>query len=282
MLTDQQKNQYLELLGVKEELAPTFETLDKLTLLHQYTVPFETVTLHRGGMRPCLDIDLIFDKVITRRLGGYCFELNKLFMELLTSLGFNARPVLSRAVRGRDYLMPINHRGMIVHLDDATCSVDVGFGGPMPAGALLLSPDAEQLIHDETFVARKADYAWWKIERLTKAGKDLYDDNVPVRRQVELELCSARVEEIDFDALNAMTASPGTLFRDHEICNRRVPGGYCSLMDNKLTIRQGGEKRVIELPDAAAVDAALAEYFGMTGISDWIETERARRAALEA
>lgn len=279
MLTETQTKQYLELLGFEGTPDPNFDTLDKLTLLHQYAIPFETVTLHRGGMRPCLDVDVVFDKVVTRRLGGYCFELNKLFMELLLTLGFNARPVLCRAVRGRDSRMPINHRGMIVHLEEGSCSVDVGFGGPMPAGALFLNSGVEQQIHGELYVAQKTDYAWWKVERLTQAEKDLYDDALPVRRQVELEICSAGVEEIDFDSLNAMTASQGTLFRDHQICNRRIPGGYYGLMDNKLTIRQNGEKQVIELADEAAIDEALEQYFGMVNVSGWIDAERKRRTA---
>lgn len=277
MLTKEQTRAYLDRLGFEGTPKADFETLDQLTLLHQCTIPFETVTLHRSGLLPCLDVDVIFDKAITRKLGGYCFELNKLYMALLISLGFDARPVLSRAVRGRDYRMPINHRGMIVHLDEGTCSVDVGFGGPMPAGALLLSSDAEQEIRGERYVARKTDYAWWKIERLTRASADLYDDEAPVRRQTELELCSAGVEELDFDALNAMTASRGTLFREHQICNLRIENGYYGLMDNKLTIRQNGQKTIVELEGDDAIDAALHEYFGMANIADWLDAEGKRR-----
>ena len=142
-----------------------------------------------------------------------------------------------------------------------------------------MNSGVEQQIHGELYVAQKTDYAWWKIERLTQAEKDLYDDALPVRRQVELEICSAGVEEIDFDSLNAMTASQGTLFRDHQICNRRIPGGYYGLMDNKLTIRQNGEKQVIELADEAAIDEALEQYFGMVNVSGWIDAERKRRTA---
>ena len=55
-------------------------------------------------------------------------------------LGFEVRPALSRAVRGRGGRMPINHRGIIAYADEGACSVDVGFGGPMPARSSAFKP----------------------------------------------------------------------------------------------------------------------------------------------
>lgn len=88
-------------------------------------------------------------------------------------------------------------------------------------------------------------------------------DAAPPRRQVELELCEAVVEEQDFDALNLAFSSPGTLFRDHELANLRTPRGYVGLRDGLLTIREDSRKTVVDLPDGAAVDAALRERFGL-------------------
>ena len=117
--------------------------------------------------------------------------------KLLEALGYNVRPVICRAVRGREGRMPINHRGLIVTLDEGRYSADVGFGGPMPAGALGLFPGVEQDICGETYIAERSDHAWWKIDRITKAERDLHDDGLPARRQTELELCTAAVEEIE-------------------------------------------------------------------------------------
>ena len=139
MLTDTQIDAYFKRIGFEGRVTNSKHTLDELVLAHQCTIPFETVTLHRRGGGPRLETEFIFEKVVERELGGYCFELNKLFEELLASLGFGVRPALSRAVRGRGGRMPINHRGIIAYADEGACSVDVGFGGPRPAGALLLS-----------------------------------------------------------------------------------------------------------------------------------------------
>ncbi len=264
MLNDAQVKAYLDRIGFEGKIAHDKKTLDELVLRHQMAVPFETVTLHRRRVAPSLDIDDIYEKVVDKNGGGYCFELNKAFGALLESLGFDTRPVLSRAVRGREGRMPINHRGIVVDLEGETFSVDVGFGGPMPSGALLLASGPDQLINGEIYAVKCADHAWWKIERLTQANFDSYDDEVPVRRQVELELCTAATEEQDFDALNEFFSRPGTLFREHELVNLRTPGGYLGFRDGVFTVRENGQKTITELASKEEVDKVLAEKFGMT------------------
>ena len=269
MLNDAQVQDYLDRLGFEGSPQVDRDTLDKLIYLHQSNIPFETVTLHRSGKAPSLDMDDIYQKIIVDRFGGYCFELNKLFGGLLEGLGFDVRPVLCRAVRGRDSLMPINHRGIAVTIDDSPFSADVGFGGPMPAGALLLAHTEEQEINGETYIPHRFDHTWWHIDRITQSGKDLYDDHLPERRQTELALCTTTVEEIDFDALNQFFSAPGTLFRDHEVVNLRVPGGYYGLKDGVLTKRVNGVKEIVELDGPDAVDEVLADVFGMVNIKSW-------------
>lgn len=268
MLTDAQIDAYFKRIGFEGRVTNSKHTLDELVLAHQCTIPFETVTLHRRGGEARLETEFIFEKVVERELGGYCFELNKLFEELLASLGFEVRPALSRAVRGRGGRMPINHRGIIAYADEGACSVDVGFGGPMPAGALLLSHGLEQEIFGETYTPRETENSWWKIERLTQAAGDNYDDDKPVRRQVELELCTAAVEDIDFSALNLYFPQPGTLFHDHEIVNLRTRSGYVGFKDGVLTVREDGRKTVSEIDDPQKVNETLARCFGLRDVDE--------------
>lgn len=269
MLSEERARAYLERIGFTAEPRVDRATLDELVYRHQCAVPFETVTLRRRGGAPTLESDALYEKIVEQRLGGYCFELNKAFSELLETIGFDVRPVLSRVVRGRDGLMPINHRGIVVRLPEGECSADVGFGGPMPAGALLLSHDDEQLVRGEVFLAHRADDTWWNVDRVTRSAQDFFDENLPERRQTELSLCTAKVDEIDFDALNVFCSLPGTLFRDHDLVNLRTENGYYGIRDNVLTKRANGRKEVIELPDRDALDEVLIELFGMETIRDF-------------
>lgn len=269
MLSESQARAYLDRIGFDREPRIDRQTLDELILRHQCSVPFETVTLRRRGGAPSLDSEALYGKLVEQRLGGYCFELNKAFSELLEAIGFNVRPVLCRVVRGRDGLMPINHRGILVELPEGTFSADVGFGGPMPAGALLLSHEEEQLVCGEPFLAHRVDDAWWNVDRVTRSTQDFFDDGLPERRQTELALCTAKVDEIDFDALNVFCSLPGTLFRDHDLVNLRTEDGYYGIRDNMLTKRANGRKEVIELSDRDVLDEALIELFGMETIRDF-------------
>ncbi len=263
MFTQDQVQAYLDRIGFAGTPANDKETLDELVFCHQKSVPFETYDVHVFGQAPSLDEDAIYDKIVTRRRGGYCFELNKAFELLLAGLGFEARPVLSRAVRGRDGRMPINHRGLLVALEGVDYSLDVGFGGPMPAGALALVDGQEQLIRGELYTPRRVDDTWWAIERITRSKRDFFDDGVPERRQTELELCTAKVEDIDFGPLNTAFSQPGTLFRDFIVCNRRLEDGHHALKDYVLTIRDKGQKTVVEFADDDELKAGLLTYFGM-------------------
>ena len=263
MFTQEQISAYLKRINYDGDTPITKETLDELVYCHQMRVPFETYDVHVFGKTPALDEQSLYDKIVTRKRGGYCFELNKCFELLLTALGFDARPVLSRAVRGRDGRMPINHRGMLVNLEGIDYSLDVGFGGPMPAGALALIDGQEQEIRGELYTPRAIDDAWWAIERITRSSHDFFDDGVPERRQTELELCTAKVEDIDFGPMNTAFSQPGTLFRDFIVCNRRLENGHHALKDRVLTIRDNGQKSIIEFADDAELKAGLLTYFGM-------------------
>lgn len=263
MLSQDRASAYLERIGFEGSVACDAETLGRLVFAHQCAVPFETVSIYRSGKAPSLDVDALYEKVVVRRLGGFCFELNKLFEELLRTLGFDARPYLCRAVRGRQVRMPINHRGIGVSLDGVLYFVDVGFGGPMAAGALALLDGQEQLIDGERYTPWLGEDGWWRIDRVTRSEMDLFDDAAPVRRQTELELLDAAVEDVDFNALNVAFSSPGTLFRDHMVVNLRTRAGHRALKDYVLTLRESGEKTVIELADDAALACALERYFGM-------------------
>src|SRR5512140_824701 len=65
------------------------ETLRSLQTAHLLSVPFENldiVPLHRPL---ALDEPSLWDKIVERRRGGFCYELNGMFAWLLKQLGFH-------------------------------------------------------------------------------------------------------------------------------------------------------------------------------------------------
>ena len=91
---------YLKRIHYQGSLEPTLQTLQALHEAHLLTVPFENLSIHYG--QPIiLQEDLLFNKIVRKHRGGFCYELNGLFAWLLQQLGFQVT-LLSAEVAGDD------------------------------------------------------------------------------------------------------------------------------------------------------------------------------------
>jgi len=91
------------------------------------TVPFENLDIHLK--RPIvLEDNALFDKIVTRKRGGFCYELNGLFAALLRALGFDV-VMLSAGVANpeREFGPDFDHMALLVTLEQSWLA-DVGFG----------------------------------------------------------------------------------------------------------------------------------------------------------
>ncbi|MDR7283783.1 N-hydroxyarylamine O-acetyltransferase [Pseudomonas corrugata] len=143
---------YLQRLGFDAPPAPTLETLRQLQLRHTSAFPFENLTTLSG--EPVLvDLPSIEQKVLYDGRGGYCYELNNLFLALLQALGFDARGITGRVVMGQPEgaWTARTHRLSLVALNGVRYITDVGFGGMVPTAPLLLDTAAEQLTPHEPY-----------------------------------------------------------------------------------------------------------------------------------
>src|SRR3546814_16635827 len=86
---------YLRRIGLEQAPRPDQEGLMSVQRAHRWAIPFENFDIPLGrGIS--LDPAAVFDKLVVRRRGGYCFEQNQLFLRALLQLGFDARPLLAR------------------------------------------------------------------------------------------------------------------------------------------------------------------------------------------
>jgi N-hydroxyarylamine O-acetyltransferase len=114
---------------------PTAEGLEAFHRAQVYTIPFENfdILLGRGV---ALDPGALCDKLLHRARGGYCFELNGLFLLALQAVGFNARALLARVhVTGTP--TGRGHQLALVTIQGRQWIADVGLGrfslrAPMP------------------------------------------------------------------------------------------------------------------------------------------------------
>ena len=136
-----QRDRYLERIGLAPgPRRPDEETLNALVRAQLRTVPFDDADVWVTGKEPSLATDDLFDKIVARRRGGYCFELNLLFHRLLRALGYDAYMViihLGRRGSGPEVGAPA-HCGVIARIGGLDFFCDVGYGGPVPDGCVPL------------------------------------------------------------------------------------------------------------------------------------------------
>ena len=263
-LTDEQVKIYLSRLGCEDPGSPSLETLNKLTFQHLICIPFSTVDLCRTKIAPDLTLEGAFTKVIDRRRGGYCFELNFVFQKLLVALGFDAKPAIARVGMGMAERRAFSHRCSVVYLDGKSYVVDVGFGGPAAAGAVLLEEGVEQEIFGDTFYTRQLFDATWALYRITKKVEEVTPGEEDRMGWKVIEFYLIPVVDDDFLSLNVRLASPGMLFYEQEILNIRTPEGNTSYKPSELTIRKHGEVQIIPIAEGEEFDKMCEEHFFFT------------------
>lgn len=135
---------YLERLGID---GPRRASLDFLRLLqhgHVTRIPFENLDIV-GGVPLSLEADKQFDKIVSRKRGGVCYELNGLFHELLRELGFSVSRTAATVKTEDGWFVTGSHAINMVRVDSSDYLVDVGFGGRTPKQPVPLTGEE---VHD--------------------------------------------------------------------------------------------------------------------------------------
>ncbi|THD78857.1 MAG: arylamine N-acetyltransferase [Phenylobacterium sp.] len=167
---------YLDRVGFEGEARPDAATLIALHRAHLYAIPYENFDVQFG--RPLtIDPDAAFEKIVARRRGGWCYEMNGLFAAALEAIGFEVTR-LAGGVR-RDLMGEVmvgNHLVLKVDFDesrDQPWIADVGFGdgvlepfplreGPIEAGGFSYSME-------------RLDAAWWRFHNFAFGGAPNFD-----------------------------------------------------------------------------------------------------------
>lgn len=136
---------YCRRIGFTGALAPTRACLDDLVRRHAAAIPFENIEVLARRV-PLLDAAGLQRKLVQQRRGGYCFEQNQLFREVLQAIGFEAHALEARIRAGvpAEVVTARTHLATRVVLPDGDHLVDVGCGAIAPLAPLALASRAEQ------------------------------------------------------------------------------------------------------------------------------------------
>lgn len=160
---------YFDRLGLElpEELIPDSRLLRRLHYAHCTHVPYENLDMLRG-VPTTLEADALFDKIVTRRRGGLCFELNGSFGELLRALGYKVTDYAARYLRGESSLPMRRHRVLRVEATDGVWLCDVGIGERCQREPIALTEGLEQTQFGETYRLEKEPFLGWVLWDLHK------------------------------------------------------------------------------------------------------------------
>ncbi|WP_232661023.1 arylamine N-acetyltransferase family protein [Pseudonocardia sp. TRM90224] len=241
---------YLARINAARPAAPTVDALTELMRAHIRNVPFENYDIV-FKVPLSLAVDDLFDKVVRRGRGGFCYELNGLFAELLRELDYEVTLVSAFDVdadgrRGPDF----EHLRLVVGTEAGPMIVDIGNGArwdrPVPLrvgehGHFRVEHDGE---------------VWWTATR----GKDgqwerEWSWTAQPRELAEFtERC--RFQETD----------PGSHFSRTRRAVIAVDGGRIGLRDGVFS-ETGRPDRVVGTDEEYAL---LKDRFGITLKSQWV------------
>ena len=242
---------YLERINYSGPMLPGKESLRQLQLSHLLTVPFENLSIHiREPI--VLQYELLFDKIVQRKRGGFCYELNGLFSALLNRLGFNSVMLPAGVANDEGGFSPdFDHMTIMVVLEDRWL-VDVGFGDSFRQ-PLLIDNRAPQFQENRSY--RIKDDGNYLI---------LYEKKIDSnwKPQYRFTLNSSRLRDFE-EMCNYNQTSPDSHFTQKRICSIARPGGRVTLSDMRLIETIGNEKNERVLSDEAEYTAILLNEFGI-------------------
>ncbi|XP_063789091.1 arylamine N-acetyltransferase, pineal gland isozyme NAT-3-like [Pseudophryne corroboree] len=254
-------NLYLQRIGIRE-LKPDFSTpslsaLREIHRRHLFSVPFESLSMHIGE-KIILDTLWIYQKIVLRKRGGFCFENNGLFLWVLQELGYQPL-VLSARVRSPAtgvYGPPFDHMILSVELEGRRWLCDVGFGeGILDPFPLEAAWEQEQ---DSGVFRLRVEAEEWYLE--SKEDNDQWSS-----------LYKFTLEERRFEDFREMCdyyqTSTSCSFFCKSFCSLQLPDGRLTYIGRKLVsteyIKGGGSVKTTKELSEEEIPDLLREKFGI-------------------
>ncbi len=242
---------YMERIKYVDHVTISFEVLSKLQLMHLLNVPFENLDIHNHIK---IDLNNLYDKIVLRKRGGFCYELNGVFYQLLKEIGFNAKMVSARVYNSsKDYSPEFDHMTLIVTLKDDKYLVDVGFG---EFTSYPVKIELNKEIMDPAGVFR--------IESYNEDHKVIKKKNADGKFIAEYMFSEKeRQTEEFYERCNFHQTSNESHFMQKRISSLLTKTGRITLAGDKMKITENGEVQERQLNNEQEIQQALWNYFGI-------------------
>ncbi len=243
---------YLERINYSSELLVDKETLFGLHQKHVFGVPFENLDIHYRKIFD-LQLDNLYRKIVLNRRGGFCYELNALFNELLCAVGFKSTIISAMIFDSDGCLGPAyDHMCVWVEVAGKQYLADVGFGD------LFTKPleIREGVQSDERSV--------FKIENIESQCfvLSMSTEQMSFQEKYIFDLANVRIEEFDEICLHKQT-HPLSYFVKNTICTKPTSSGRITLFNNEVIEKVGSHKTKKLIDGDDELRTVLKDLFGI-------------------
>ncbi|HEV7384634.1 MAG TPA: arylamine N-acetyltransferase [Phenylobacterium sp.] len=241
---------YFDRIGFRGEARPDVATLRTLHRAHLQAIPYENLDV-QFGRTVTIDPEAAFDKIVTRRRGGWCYEMNGLFGAALMEIGFKVTRMAGAATREVTGDSTIgNHLVLLVELDGEPWIADVGFGDgslepfPLKPAAMTIGGYALRL--------EALDERWWRFHNHEFGGAKSFDFMVgPADPALLAEKC------------HWLQSAPESGFVQNAVAQRFRDDEILALRGRVLRRVRPGGKQERTLASADELVSVLAADFGL-------------------
>jgi N-hydroxyarylamine O-acetyltransferase len=239
---------YLDRVGFEGTPRPDLDKLTRLHRGHVENIPYENLDVQfaRSVSR---DPAAIFDKIVTRGRGGWCYEMNGLLSWALREIGFEVTHMAGGVMRAAaGDAKTGNHLVLLVALERPYVA-DVGFGD----GLLEPVPLAAGPIRQRGFAFALEDLGqgWWRFH------------NDPGGAAASFDFEAKRADEALLDEkCRWLQSEPASPFVQNAVVQRHRPDGF-AVMRGRVLKTRGEDAATREIASAADYVDTLARVFGL-------------------
>lgn len=239
---------YFARIGYGGGTAHDLATLTAIHRAHILAIPYETLEIQLGRTN-AIGEDAFFDKLVRRRRGGWCYEMNGLMTRMFRELGFAttrvggavARELIGDAAIG-------NHMVGLVDLERRYV-VDVGLmDGPLEPFPLEARTWREGPLE---FRLERLDGAWWRFHNHAHGLARSFDFTEQPRDLAWYE-----------PTCRALQTDASSFFVQLAFASRRTTGGFLALRDATHFDLQGGVMTKRALTSSSEYRRELARILG--------------------
>lgn len=248
---------YLDRIGYDGPVEPSPETLAGIVRAHLLAVPFENLDIIPLGRPIRFEPEALIDKIVRRRRGGFCYELNGLLGIMLETIGFRVTRVSAQWPHEDGTLSPVfDHLVLLVEPVDSSDRwlVDVGAGRNSFGHPVRYVEDEEQAFPGGG--RYRFDVAG-ELRRLSQR-----DGNDGWQHVYSFTLIPRRLDDFVGRCVELQTL-PDSHFTRGALCSLARPDGRITLSRDRLIVTVDGAQDETSLGDDGAMRAALWNHFGI-------------------